>query len=58
VIYTVIGLCEEQRHAIWIDARNPKEAEKRAVKKHDTETSYSLTVAAVVEGAVKCVDEG
>lgn len=55
--YTVIGTCEEQRHAFHIKAASPKAAEARAKKNHDEETDYTLVVAGVVLGKVTCVDE-
>lgn len=55
--YTVIGVCEEQRHAFLVDADNPEEAEKEAKKEHDkTGASYNFVVAGVVEGEVPMVD--
>lgn len=55
--YTVIGTCEEQRHAFHVKAASPAKAEAKAKKDHDKETDYTLVVAGVVLGKVMCVDE-
>lgn len=55
--FTVIGLCEEARHAFHVRARSPKEAEKKCRRDHDAETRCTLTVAGVAEGKVRLVDE-
>lgn len=55
--YTVIGICEEQRHCFWVNAKTPAAAEKKVKRDHDTETSYTIAIAGVAEGRVKMVDE-
>ena len=55
--YTVIGICEEQRHAFWVNARTAAEAERKCKRDHDTETSYTLTVAGVAEGRIEMIDQ-
>lgn len=55
--YTVVGLCEEQRHAFVVRARNPNQAERSARKLHDKDgRSYRFRVAGVVKGEVHMVD--
>lgn len=55
--YTVIGICEEQRHAYVVEARNPDHAEVRAKREHSkSSATHRFVVAGVVEGEVKLVD--
>jgi len=54
--YTVVGVCEEQRHFFYIKAENAKIAEEKTREDHDTETTYTLYVAGVFRGRLKPVD--
>ncbi len=54
--YTVVGLCEEERHAFHIRAESAKVAERKAKEDHDGETTYTLFVAGVFSGKLKAVD--
>jgi hypothetical protein len=55
--YTVIGLCEEQRHAYVVEAETSDQAEEKAKEEHrESSESYRFVVAGVVEGKVKLVD--
>jgi hypothetical protein len=52
--YTVVGMCEEERHAYHIKARSPKEAERICKKQHD-KTSYVLVIAGTFKGKLVAV---
>lgn len=54
--YTVIGLCEEQRHCFHVQAESPEAAEKKCVSDH-VQTSCTLTVAGVIKGRHQAVEQ-
>lgn len=55
--WTVVGVCEEQRHCYWILAKNPDEAESLAAGKHEKEgDSRNLAVAGVLKGRRRCLE--
>lgn len=56
--FTVVGLCEEQRHAFHVTARNAEAAEAKCKRDHDSETSFTLIVAGVLRGWRKMLDGG
>lgn len=55
--FTVIGVCEEQRHANHVKADSAEEAEDIVKERHDRKSSYTLTVAGVAKGKIQMVDD-
>lgn len=55
-LFTVVGLCGEQRHAFHVQARSAARAERKCRREHDGETSYRLVVAGVAPGRIVMVD--